>query len=77
MDWFPPPVSLLLLTLLTGNVFTEHVVIYLLGVVLAVIPVSMASGIYDWRTRFHGERAMIFWQEDRLSATFPSCSGLP
>jgi rubredoxin/uncharacterized membrane protein len=65
----PTAVLFLLLTLLSGNIFTEHVVIYLLGVVLAVIPVSIASGVYDWRTRFHGERAMIFYKKIGLAAT--------
>lgn len=63
----PTAALFLLLTLLTGNVFTEHVVIYLLSVVLAVIPVSMASGIYDWRTRFHGEWALIFYKKIGLA----------
>lgn len=65
----PTAVLFLLLTLLSGDVITEHVVIYLLGVVLAVIPVSMASGVYDWRTRFHGERAMIFYKKIGLAVT--------
>jgi uncharacterized membrane protein len=64
----PTAVLFLLLTLLTGDVFTEHVVIYLLGVVLAVIPVSLVSGIYEWRTRLHGERALIFYKKIGLAS---------
>jgi rubredoxin/uncharacterized membrane protein len=63
----PTAVFLLLLTLLTGNIFTEHAVLYLLGVVLAVIPVSLVSGIHDWRTRLHGERALIFYKKIGLA----------
>lgn len=63
----PTAAFFLLLTLLSGNVYTEHAVYYLLGVVLAVIPVSMASGIRDWRTRFHGERALIFYKKMGLA----------
>jgi len=65
----PTAVLFLLLTLLSGNVFTDHAVLYLLGVVLAVIPVSLVSGVYDWRTRFHGERAMIFYKKIGLATT--------
>jgi len=63
----PTAVLFLLLTLLSGNVFTDHAVLYLLGVVLAVIPVSLASGIRDWRTRLHGERALIFYKKIGLA----------
>jgi rubredoxin/uncharacterized membrane protein len=63
----PTAALFLLLALLTGNVFTEHVVIYLLGVVLAVIPVSLVSGIRDWRIRLHGERALIFYKKIGLA----------
>ena len=65
----PTAVLFLLLTLLNASPGLEHAVFYPLGVVLAVIPVSMASGIYDWRTRFHGERAMIFYKKIGLAAT--------
>jgi uncharacterized membrane protein len=65
----PTAALFLLLTLLTTSPFLEHAVFYLLGVVLAVIPVSMASGVYDWRTRLHGERAMIFYKKIGLATT--------
>jgi uncharacterized membrane protein/rubredoxin len=65
----PTAVLFMLMALLSGNVYTEHAVLYLLGVVLAVIPVSMASGVYDWRTRFHGEGALIFYKKIGLATT--------
>lgn len=65
----PTAVLFLLLALLTASPYLEHAVFYLLGVALAVIPVSMASGIHDWRTRFHGERALIFYKKIGLAST--------
>lgn len=65
----PTAVLFLLLALLTGNSCLDHAVFYLLGMVLAVIPVSMSSGIYDWRTRYHGERALIFYKKISLAGT--------
>jgi len=65
----PTAVLFLLLALLTGNSNLDHAVFYLLVMVLAVIPVSMSSGIYDWRTRFHGERVLIFYKKIGLACT--------
>lgn len=65
----PTACLFLLLTLFTGSPYTEYTVFFLLGVVLAVVPVSMASGIYDWRTRFKGEKAFIFYKKIGLAAT--------
>lgn len=65
----PTAVLFLVLTLLTGNPYLEHSVLFLLGVVLAVVPVSIASGIYDWRTKFHGIKATIFYKKIALAAS--------
>jgi len=71
----PTAVLLLLLTLLTGSGYTEHAVFFLLSVVMAVVPVSMASGIYDWRTRYGGERANIFFKKIALALALLLLSG--
>ncbi len=63
----PTAVLFLLLTLLAGSGYAEHTVFFLLTVVLAVVPVSIASGIYDWRTRYGGERAKIFFKKIALA----------
>jgi uncharacterized membrane protein len=64
----PTAALFLLLALLTGSPFLEASVFYLLCVVLAVIPVSIASGIYEWRTRFRGQKAPIFYKKIALAA---------
>lgn len=63
----PTAVLFLLLVLLTGDSYAERAVFYLLAVVLAVAPVSIASGIYDWRSRYRGERAKIFFKKIALA----------
>lgn len=65
----PTAVLFLVLTLFTGSPYFEHAVFFLLGVALAVVPVSMASGIYDWRTKFRGIKAKIFYKKIGLAAT--------
>jgi len=65
----PTAVLFLLLALLTGSSELDHAVFYLLAMVLAVLPVSISSGIYDWRTRCHGERALIFYKKIGLAGT--------
>ena len=41
----------------------EAAVLYLLIVALAAVPVSFVSGIVDWKTRFKGVRAPIFYKK--------------
>lgn len=63
----PTAALCLLLALLTGSACIEQAVFLLLAVVLAAVPVSLASGIYDWRSRFGGEKAMIFYKKIALA----------
>jgi rubredoxin len=63
------PVAAVLLgaALAGGDGCLEGAVFQLLAFVLGVVPVSIASGIYDWRTRFGGERAPIFFKKLALA----------
>ena len=65
----PTAFLFLLLTVFTGSLYFEHAVFYLLCTAVAVVPVSMASGIYDWRTKFHGVRAGIFYKKIALASS--------
>jgi len=65
----PTAFLFLLVALLTGSPYFEHAVFFLLCMTLAVIPVSMASGIHDWRTRFGGIRAGIFYKKIVLASS--------
>jgi rubredoxin len=64
----PVAVALLGLLLAGGDGCLARSIFLLLAVVLAVVPVSICSGIYDWRTRFGGERAPIFFKKITLAA---------
>lgn len=65
----PTAVFFLLLALLTDSSYFEHTVFSLLCVAVSVLPVSMASGIYDWRTKFEGAKAKIFFKKIALAAS--------
>lgn len=45
---------------LLGRLALEEAAIWLVGIVTLVAPLSLATGIYDWKTRFGGEKAPIF-----------------
>jgi phosphatidylserine synthase len=64
----PVAVLFLLLSLATGNAHFERTVVHLVVVALCMVPVSFLSGIRDWRIRFHGGRAPIFYRKIALSA---------
>jgi uncharacterized membrane protein len=53
----------LLLYFLVGPPGLEATVFWLLLVVMAVAPVSLASGLYAWRKHFSGRRAGIFMKK--------------
>jgi hypothetical protein len=63
------PVALLFLLLAgaTGDPSFEHTVIHLVTVALCVIPLSLLSGIRDWRIKFHGGKATIFYRKITLA----------
>lgn len=69
------PVSLLFLILgwVTGEASFFDAVVYLLAVVWVAIPVLVASGIYDWRKRFGGIRATIFYKKITLACVLFLC----
>jgi len=43
-----------------GRSALAEAVVWMTGVVTLVAPLSLATGIYDWRKRFGGEKAPIF-----------------
>lgn len=56
-----------LLAAVTGNPHFEPAAFYLVVLTLAVVPVSLVSGIYDWRTRFAATPALIFYKKIGLA----------
>ncbi len=63
----PAAVLFLFLAFLTGSLRFEETAYFLLLLSLAVIPISLASGIYDWRKRYGGVRAGIFYKKIALA----------
>ena len=63
----PATIFFLLLAMYTGNVHFEHTVLHLVILALCMVPVSFFSGVRDWRTKFHGVRAPIFYRKIRLT----------
>lgn len=65
----PTAVFFLFLHILTGGAGLEAASYWLILVATAVAPVSLASGLYDWRKYFHGRRARIFTVKIVLAVT--------
>jgi peptidoglycan biosynthesis protein MviN/MurJ (putative lipid II flippase) len=63
----PVAVLFMLLTLVTADSYFEHTVFHLICVASVAAPVSLLSGIRDWRVKFHGGRAPIFYHKIKLS----------
>lgn len=63
----PVAVLFMLLTLVTADPCLEHTVFHLICVAAIAVPVSLVSGIRDWRVNFHGGRAPIFYRKIKLS----------
>ena len=63
----PVAVFFMLLTLITANPYFEHTVIHLICISAMALPASFLSGIRDWRIKFHGSRAPIFYRKIKLS----------
>jgi rubredoxin/uncharacterized membrane protein len=63
----PVAVLFFLLGLVSENPHFEPAAYYLLWVVLVAIPVSVVSGIYDWRRKFAGTQALIFYKKIALA----------
>lgn len=52
--------------LATGDASLERHAFYLLGFVVLVLPVSLASGLYEWKHRFARRKVDIFYWKIRL-----------
>ena len=63
----PVSVLFMLLTLTTADPFYEHTVIHLINITAVTIPLSFISGIRDWRLKFHGAQAPVFYRKIALS----------
>lgn len=59
----PSALLFLLLALASGDPYFEHTVLHLLILALCMVPVSFLSGVRDWRTKFRGGRAPIFYRK--------------
>lgn len=63
----PVAILFLFLAMVTGNRYFEHTILHLAVVALCMLPVSFFSGIRDWRRKFNGARAPIFYRKIALS----------
>lgn len=52
---------------LLGRPALDEAALWLVGIVTLVAPLSLATGIYDWKTRFAGEKAPIFIRKIALA----------
>jgi len=50
-----------------GRPALDEAATWLVGIVTLVAPLSLATGIYDWKTRFGGEKAPIFIRKIALA----------
>jgi PAS domain S-box-containing protein len=65
----PTTAFLLLLYLVDGTAAFEAAAFWLLMIATAVVPVSLVSGLHDWRKYFGGQRASIFTRKITLALT--------
>lgn len=63
----PTAAVFLLLHLVFDVSGLEPAVFWLIAVATAVVPVSLGSGLHDWRTHFGGQRAPIFFRKIGLA----------
>lgn len=64
----------LLVFLLTGEKCFETAALFMLALVLAVVPVSVASGLYDWKRHYAHIHANIFLKKILLAAALAVCA---
>lgn len=64
----PAALLFLLLALNSGDPYFEHTVLHLIIIATCMVPVSFFSGVHDWRTKFNGGRAPVFYRKMWLSA---------
>ena len=58
---------LLLAAIVTRDIYLDHTVLHLLVIAVCMVPVSFFSGVRDWRRKFHGGRAPVFYRKMRLA----------
>jgi uncharacterized membrane protein len=63
------------LGLATGDPALERCSVLLLGLVVIVLPISLASGVYEWKRRFARRKVGIFYWKITL-ATLTLAAGL-
>ncbi|MBI1919513.1 MAG: hypothetical protein HYS23_00380 [Geobacter sp.] len=63
----PAALLFLFLSMFNDGPYFEHTVLHLNLLALCMLPVSFFSGIRDWRTKFGGGRAPIFYRKLWLS----------
>ncbi|NIR34408.1 MAG: hypothetical protein GWO11_08915, partial [Desulfuromonadales bacterium] len=65
----------LLVFVFTGRPCFETMAVFLLGLSLAVVPVSMASGLYDWKRHYAHIHAKIFLKKILLASSLVLVGG--
>lgn len=63
----PAALLFLFLSMFSDGPYYERTVLHLIVLALCMVPVSFFSGIRDWRTKFRGGRAPIFYRKMWLS----------
>ncbi|GAB4279163.1 MAG: hypothetical protein Kow0092_34960 [Deferrisomatales bacterium] len=63
----PAAQGFLALALLTGSRDLERTAFFLLILAVAVVPVSFATGLYDWKHRCRGLRVAVFYRKRKLA----------
>jgi hypothetical protein len=71
----PSALLFLGLAILRNDPFLERTVLHLICLAVSMVPVSFLSGVRDWRTKFHGARAPIFYRKMWLTALLSLLSG--
>lgn len=59
----PAALFFLVLAMVSGDPCFERTVLHLVILALSMVPVSFISGVRDWRTKFRGVRAPIFYRK--------------
>ena len=59
----PSALLFLVLAIFWSDPFFERTVLHLIVLAISMVPVSFFSGVRDWRTKFHGGRAPIFYRK--------------
>jgi hypothetical protein len=71
----PSALLFLFLAIFRSDPFFERTVLHLIILALLMVPVSFFSGVRDWRTKFSGGRAPIFYRKMWLTGLLFLLSG--